>query len=201
MKKSKKKAPRKRKVFFSSFLFYYSTLAAFFVISSALYLGDKIPFISQIMLLPVAMYFLMEVFRRLQSNKEQDAETSVNLSAGAVFILVLVFVLLTSFSLFKITSKVGVVEITPTNIAAPSSEPFILKKSQELPKIRVVIDDGSSFVNLRKTPSTASEKIGEVENDETYEYTKKEGVWYKLVLEDGGLGYLHSNYVKEEPND
>lgn len=80
----------------------------------------------------------------------------------------------------------------------PSSNPQVsgLEDEQTEPNMMVIIkiNDGAESVNIRKEPTTKSEKIGQAVDGDTFEFVSKEEEWYQIRLEDGLTAYVSEKY-------
>ncbi len=81
---------------------------------------------------------------------------------------------------------------TPEAIVPPSPSPSPAPKEM----VKVKITDGAYFVNIRKEPSIASEKVGEALEGQLFELESKTTGWYGVRLKDG-IGYISTNYIEE----
>lgn len=73
------------------------------------------------------------------------------------------------------------------------------ENSEEVQEVVVekikVLETSVGYLNVRSEPSTASEKIGEVNAGEEYEIADEDNDWYQIILADGNLGWVSSVYV------
>jgi putative transposase len=86
---------------------------------------------------------------------------------------------------------------TPLPTITPAISPLPIPTSTPTPDMELVINitDGSPIINIRKSASAYSEKVGEAKNNETYPYISAGQGWYQIKLQDG-TGYVSANYVK-----
>lgn len=68
----------------------------------------------------------------------------------------------------------------------------------EEPKLEltVKIDDESSSVNIRRQPTTSSEKIGQAKDGDIFEFIAKHSGWYEVKLADESNGFISAKYIK-----
>lgn len=59
----------------------------------------------------------------------------------------------------------------------------------------VITKYASSTVNLRKSASASSDKVGEVRRGTYLKVTGSEGNWYKVTTRSGATGYISKSYV------
>lgn len=88
------------------------------------------------------------------------------------------------------TSSAVIVEATAS--AKPETKPETT--------LKVRIDDGSSFVNIRRKPALNSEKIGKASEGDTYEFISLNAGWYEIKLIGGSTGFISGKYAIEEEN-
>lgn len=92
----------------------------------------------------------------------------------------------------------AVVEATPsaTTVLSP-----VVATAEAKPEttLRVKINDGSTFVNIRQKPSLNSEKTGQADDGDTFKYISLNAGWYEIILADGSKGFISAKYaIKEE---
>ena len=69
----------------------------------------------------------------------------------------------------------------------------IVKKTIET----ITIVNCNNSCNVRKGPSSSSEKIGTAKKGNVYPYLGKEGKYYKIQYKEGVEGYVHEDYAKK----
>lgn len=127
------------------------------------------------------------------------------------------FVLLVSFSLWNIN-------ISKATTQQPQPTPAVLAETQQaIPEVtaaaipeatagakpeaepettlKVRINDGSEFVNIRQKPALNSEKIGQANDGDTFEYISLNAGWYEIKLADGSTGFISAKYAIKEEED
>jgi len=113
--------------------------------------------------------------------------------------------------IFFLLLSVGIKNISASGSTNPSPSPSsVLSESTvaptptpsatEAPKtiITIKITDGSKSVNIRKSASVGSEKVGEATDGETFELVSIVSGWYEVVLSDGTNGFISPKYVERE---
>lgn len=79
-----------------------------------------------------------------------------------------------------------------------TEKPIPEEKEKEevlLPKLEIS-ETGAGYLNVREQPTTSSNIITRVTPGDQYEYTDFVSGWYKIVLKDGGKGWVTGQYVK-----
>ena len=185
-------------------LFFYSAIAALFVALSTLSSAKSTePVIFQLLFLPVVAYFLVESIRKIK-NRNKKEEMYVSARKGGVITVSAIFILLVILGLSNISKadKTSSSFYTSPSSQKTSSESAIIFKKQEQEeskkKIKVVIKDGSEYVNVREEPSTYSKAVGRVKNNDEYFVIDQEMGWYEISLNSSGStssGFIHSNYI------
>lgn len=127
------------------------------------------------------------------------------------------FVLLVSFSLWNIN-------ISKATTQQPQPTPAVLAETQQaIPEVtaaaipeatagakpeaepettlKVRINDGSEFVNIRQKPALNSEKIGQANDGDTFEYISLNAGWYEIKLSEGSTGFISAKYAIKEEED
>lgn len=88
---------------------------------------------------------------------------------------------------------------TQTQEAENSIQPeTIAPEAINVEKIIIKIKDGSKSINVRQSPSIASEVIGEAFEGETFEIVSKVSGWYGIKLNDDTIGFVSSKYAQIE---
>lgn len=126
------------------------------------------------------------------------------------------FVLLVSFSVWNInisaaqsnppspvpavlsetTSEVSLADSLHTSeVNSEATAEAVIKAEVKPETLRVKIDDGSSFVNIRQKPAINSEKIGKANDGDTFEFISEESGWYEIRLADGQTGFISKKYI------
>lgn len=90
----------------------------------------------------------------------------------------------------------------------PLSEPVsgqvsgIEDEKPEPKKILVIkINDESESVNVRKGPTTKSEKIGKAKDGDTFELVSQDSGWYQIKLDDGEIAFVSARYAEIEEGE
>lgn len=60
----------------------------------------------------------------------------------------------------------------------------------------IILQTPTGFLNVRENPNAQAKKISEVKPNETYEYTKEEGGWFYIKLNNGTSGWITGTYAK-----
>lgn len=91
-------------------------------------------------------------------------------------------------------------QIIPAEIKPEDEKPAEEATLKAIAKIKV--GEGISSVNIRREPTTKSEKIGQAKNDDTFEFVSLDSDWYEVKLADGSTGFISAAYiVMEETNN
>lgn len=120
-------------------------------------------------------------------------------------------------AIFGLFSSYSFIRIKSSSPSSQASTPFkttsqnVLGEKEEetktetpLPRlgekafIVIKIPDGSSDVNLRQAPSTASPIIGSAKKNDRFEFISEYPDWYQIILKDGTTGYVSSRYAEIE---
>lgn len=80
-------------------------------------------------------------------------------------------------------------QATPIPQLSPTPEP----SAKTL--VQIKITDGQEFVNIRQNPTTASEKIGQARDSETFEFVSVSNGWYGVKLGDDSTGFISTRYA------
>lgn len=82
-------------------------------------------------------------------------------------------------------------EVKPEEI--PETEP-----ETEAVQVTIKSEDGSLKINIRQEPTTSSQKIGQANNGDSFEFVSKDSGWYEIKLADGSTGFISAKYVASE---
>lgn len=192
---------------FAKALFYYSAIASFIIAASAVLSSRALaPVIFAILFLPVAAYFVIEFFGQIRSvvNPKTGAGTDMGPSPrkSELFIILAVFLILMGVGIRNILTSRST--NTNTETLTSNSNPLIFNSAPSTPspspvlKVKIVLTDGSQFVNILQKADANSVKVGEAWNGNIFEVVGKESGWYQIKLEDGSIGFIPASYVKEE---
>lgn len=98
------------------------------------------------------------------------------------------------------TSEVNLANPSHTSEVTSEATAEAVIKAEVKPEInlRVKIDDGSTYVNIRQKPSIVSEKIGQANDGDTFEFISLDAGWYEIKLTDGSTGYISAKYAVKE---
>ncbi len=94
-------------------------------------------------------------------------------------------------------------EASPTTLGTDAQEVEEIKIVEEVkPKtmLKVVINDEATSVNIRQQPTVKSDKIGEANENDVFEYVSKDSEWYEIILADGTKGFISARYIEENNN-
>lgn len=185
-------------------LFLYSAIAAFLITASSVLTSNTIgPVIFSTLFLPVTAYFVVEFFKELRSvftpTVGDGTDNIVSPKKGEAILIFLIFLLLFGVGLRNIISVKN--KANETNNPKSPNTPIVFK-SETTPTpakmLAISITDGAPSVNVREKPSLYSAKITDAKDGDIFEYTKRDGEWYELKLEDGTYGYVSFKYVVEK---
>jgi len=79
----------------------------------------------------------------------------------------------------------------------------IEREEVEVKKMVIIkVDDESDRVNIRQKPTTASEKVGQAKNGDSFELVSVDSDWYEIKLDDNLTGYISTELaqIKGEEN-
>jgi uncharacterized protein YgiM (DUF1202 family) len=81
--------------------------------------------------------------------------------------------------------------------------PSVAGENTEEPtiKLKIKIEDGADSVNIRKEPTTRSEKIGKAKLGDIFEFISINSDWYEVRLDDDTTAYIFSGYIEEIINE
>ena len=85
-----------------------------------------------------------------------------------------------------------------TSEAIPKTPPKAMLEEQLKDTVKVRIDDNSSHVNIRQKPTASSEKIGQANNGDTFEFVSLDSEWYQVKLSSGSAGFISAKYIVKE---
>ena len=116
--------------------------------------------------------------------------------------------------LLLVTIAVGNIKLSEVKSSHPLPTSSVLSKTEEIkpkteevkPKIilTVKIDDSSATssaqVNIREKPTTASKKIGQARDGDTFEFVSFDSGWYGVKLATDSAGFISTEYVVTEEN-
>lgn len=112
------------------------------------------------------------------------------LAAGAVFVLLL------GLGLRNVTTVAKSPGIAPVALGITSSTSPTPIAMQPKTMLTVKNTDPTEPVNIRREPTTKSEKIGEAYGGDTFEYVSQNSGWYQVNLPDGSTGFISAKYIE-----
>ena len=123
--------------------------------------------------------------------------------------LTAVFLILLSFGVKNIEASKVMPNannvIPPTTLGVSETEEIkpVAEVATEstLEKVVIKISDGSDSVNIRKDPTTNSEKIGQAIDGEIFEVISKTLGWYEIKLTDEQTGFISAKYIEQTINE
>lgn len=120
------------------------------------------------------------------------------------------FVVLFSFGLKNVLGSANKnsvsIDTSPTinSTPSPSLIPTVagIETQEKKTWLTVKINDDAESVNIRQSPTTGSEIIGQAREGDTFEFVSIYSGWYGIKLEGGSIGYISSGYLEitEETN-
>lgn len=196
-------------------LFYYSAfLALLLAVVSLLRTGGENQ-LFQLAFLPVALFFLYHLGKKLVSKNRSDTAVYPEITAKkTAFLLYLVmFFTLGGYGLGAALLSPGLVGPT-TNLPdkVPGVNLEVALSPNKLTQKQVVQEDATkdttikitaNFINVREKPDTNSQVVGTAAQDEVYrvlEADRADG-WYKIELDNGKQGWVDYHYVEKVEND
>jgi len=86
---------------------------------------------------------------------------------------------------------------SPSDVITPTPTPIPTPLATSTPTIKLIvrITDGSPIVNIRKSASIYSDKVGEAKEGQIFLYVSIDLGWYRVQLDDG-TGFISSKYIK-----
>ena len=146
--------------------------------------------------------FVLLITLGVRNIKISEAQTKNSMTAGLsgpIHLLAKVKSLLET----DISSIMPALSPTP-----PLSEPVsgqvsgMEDEKPEAVKILVIkINDESESVNVRKGPTTKSEKIGKAKDGDTFELVSQDSGWYQIKLDDGEIAFVSARYAEIEEGE
>lgn len=111
-----------------------------------------------------------------------------------------IFVLLLGFGLKNVTSVTKNQEISQSTLGTKAISASPTPSAMPNPKtmLTVRITDTTAPVNIRRSPTTGSEKIDEAHGGDVFEFVSKNSDWYEVKLPDGSTGFIFSKYIETE---
>lgn len=95
-----------------------------------------------------------------------------------------------------IAQVAGITAPIPLPSLAPSPSPQV-SPEVALDIVTVMITDGSKSVNIRKEPSSKSEKVGDAIEGDVFPTLGNATGWYEIKLPEGGTGFISAKYIKK----
>jgi putative transposase len=145
----------------------------------------------------------------LASTSLQKIHTHLSVSQRMpeVFTATFIFCLLIGFGIRNINASAvyTTVSVATPAVAGTSSTAIDSPESPEtkpIQKLVVMIKDNAASVNIRKEPTTTSEKISKaIEGDTFITFAVVDANWFEVTLTDGSTGYISTQYahIVEEP--
>lgn len=196
-------------------LFVYCTAASIFITVNGLLTASSVEsIVFTALFIPVTLYFVFSTIKivrnsilapnRTQSTKK-DPQPKINkteLTIAAILLLGLTTIGILSISSNKVNPQTAkLLDNTEFIIEQEKAEPLTFegKEVVEIKTVTIAIEDGSPFVNVREKPTVYSEKVGQVEDGDSYELIEEEAGWYKIKF-DEVEGFISIKYaeIKEE---
>jgi len=163
-------------------LLYYCSLLAVFITISGILINSNLKNIStQLVFLPVPLYFLYTLVSQFRQPKK--------LVIGGLFLAILLAIGLVNVS----KSVVKVPPSPPPPAVQKAVEP---EATQETPKLIIKIDDPKSWVNIRQEASTSAKIIGKAKHNQIYQSLSKENDWYQIEFKNTNTGWIHQDFVE-----
>lgn len=173
-------------------LFFYSLALALFIGISG-FLGTKKPenMTIQLIFLPVVLYFFIKALRVLRKKESLDGR----LGKEAMFFSILILTILIGINIKRVFFENKTVSLTPIQTTVPTSNPSPTPK-EILKKVKIVIEDKSPSVNIRKKATIYSEILKKVEAGNIFEFVEEEKEWFKIKLDEKVFGYVAKKYAR-----
>lgn len=119
--------------------------------------------------------------------------------------------MITSTVIFLLLTALGVrnIQVSAAKSNQPLPNPAVLAEIKEAtasakpeatPETSLIvrIADDSPFVNIRQKPTVNSEKIGQANDGDSFEFISLDSGWYEIRLADGQRGFISAKYAEEE---
>ncbi|MBI5126899.1 SH3 domain-containing protein [Candidatus Roizmanbacteria bacterium] len=171
-------------------LFYYCFLTALFIsISGILSSQNTLQLLSQLIFLPVTLYFSYSILVQLIDKKESPIkDNKVNMSALIVTVVLFLFLLVSrTINIVNNPTKKNdsIKKISKTYSPKPTPSSYIvLKKEFEKDKI-----------NVRDSSSTNAKIIGTLEN-KPYLMVAKKTSWFEIIFDNKINGFVNEKFVE-----
>jgi len=113
-----------------------------------------------------------------------------------------VFIVLFAIGLNNVITTSAKSEIAQNSVSETPT-PSVAGEKTEAPIVKLIvkIEDGADSVNIRKEPTTSSEKIGKAEHGDIFEYISINSGWYGIKFGDDEVAYIYSKYIETYKND
>jgi putative transposase len=136
------------------------------------------------------------------SYPSEEKHQTQNSNLTHIMISAAVFFVLFAIGLNNVITTSANNEIAQSTLSE-TPMPSVAGEKTEEPTIKLVIkiEDGADSVNIRKEPTTRSEKIGKAKLGDIFEFVSTNSGWYEVKLDGDTIGYIFSGYIEEIINE